>query len=377
MLQVNNSFLIHGITSRAQPSQYKPPLRQKTLPSAVVLLHNLPTLSTLTTNALKLAKEARYNHILQESINTALETPLDARPAADPPKYHSSHSGRNASSSSDGGRKGSAKGSKPDGSFEMFQVMRAVEKKDIMLLMEVKSQQFDLLVQAVGGNTPLLHAMRLGKSHRDIAILLTGAISRRVNDVSDNELDRMDPSTRSLLRAIRANLKVAISYGIQSSQTDLISSYLQVIVMSEGDRFIHESTNKVALALRAGAVGKPVASAGKVIDKWVSKELKEKEVASVGEYVANATADLVLLGLWSIATDTVVGDTIPTYYFCRDDRIAKTLEEHLEEMKRAGSYTRLSKSIRKQLETSLQICLMRNVGGRERVDMLRAALDDA
>ena len=160
--------------------------------------------------------------------------------------------------------------------------------------------------------------------------------------MSDNELDRLEPATRSILRSIRANLKVAIQFGLSSSQTDLIASYLQVIIMcatsrttvlncadasahlrSEGDKFIHAATNKVALALRAGPAGKPVASASAVLAKWISRELKEQEVASVGEYVANATSDLVLLGLWNVATDAVAGETIPTYYFARDDRITK------------------------------------------------------
>ena len=96
--------------------------------------------------------------------------------------------------------------------------------------------------------------------------------------MSDNELDRLDPATRSTLRAIRGNLKIAIQFGLSSSQTDLISSYLQVIIMSEGDKFIHASVNKIALALRAGPAGHPVASAFELLGKWMSRELKAQEV---------------------------------------------------------------------------------------------------
>lgn len=133
----------------------------------------------------------------------------------------------------------------------------------------------------------------------------------------------MDPALRSLLRSIRANLKIAINFGLANSQTDLISSYLQVIIMSEGEKFLLESMNKVASALKRGPPGQAVGTAQKVLEKWVGRELKEREVASVADYVANATGDLVLLGLWSVATDTIVGAAIPTYYFARDDRILK------------------------------------------------------
>ena len=50
------------------------------------------------------------------------------------------------------------------------------------------------------------------------------------------------------------------------------------------------------------------------------------QIASVSEYVANATGDLVLLGLWHVATDAVKGDAIPFYYFARDNRITKSVE---------------------------------------------------
>lgn len=223
-------------------------------------------------------------------------------------------------------------------------MLRALEKKDVMLLMEIRNQQFELLVGVVGGSTPLVHAMRLGKSRlsslsfsdlsvakqllrtkdRDIAILLTGAISRRVNDLTDSDLSTSTLSTKFLLKSIRANLKLAISYGLQTSQTDLLASYLQVIIMSEGDKFIKESAWKVGLALRGvGGGGRGVREAEEVMGKWVSRELKKGEIAAVGEYLANAVGDLVLMGMWNLATDSVKGESIPTYFFARDDRITK------------------------------------------------------
>ena len=45
-------------------------------------------------------------------------------------------------------------------------------------------------------------------------------------------------------------------------------------------------------------------------------------------------------------------------------------------MKKVGAYTKLSKLIRRQVETSIEIMLQRNVGGRERVELLKTALDE-
>lgn len=190
MLRVENTHIIASLTT-STPTKRKP--RQATLPSSVVLIRVLPGLASLAREGAKQAKRSKHSHILSESLATAFETPLDARAAAPAPKL------RHAEATKDERRRAnSSTGANADGSYEAFQVLRAIEKHDIMLLMDVKTRQFELLTTAVGGTTPLVHAMRLGKSResprsarmyflltnvstdRDIAILLTGAISRRV-----------------------------------------------------------------------------------------------------------------------------------------------------------------------------------------------------
>ena len=52
-----------------------------------------------------------------------------------------------------------------------------------------------------GGATPLLHAMRIGKSHQEVAIVLLGAFSRYVNQLQDD--DMLKPGTKVLLKALR------------------------------------------------------------------------------------------------------------------------------------------------------------------------------
>lgn len=43
--------------------------------------------------------------------------------------------------------------------------------------------------------------MRIGDSHREVAIILVGALSRFVNNLEDEEVQK--PQTKSLLKALR------------------------------------------------------------------------------------------------------------------------------------------------------------------------------
>lgn len=193
-----------------------------------------------------------------------------------------------------------------------------------MTLYDIRSSNFNLLLTPVGGITPLVYSMRLGKTHSEVAICLVGALSKRVNDITDEELEQAAPETKSQLRSIRVNLKLAISHGLATSDTSLLASFIQVSIMSEGDKWLLTSSHSIALALRAGPKGRPVHAAATAIDKYVSRELKSSQVASVDEYIANATGDLVLLGLWSVVTDKLMhAAPVPLYFFARDDRTVK------------------------------------------------------
>ena len=76
-----------------------------------------------------------------------------------------------------------------------------------MFLMEVRDKAFHLLVKRHGGVTPLVHAMRCGKSHQDVTIVILGAFSRYINHLSDEDFDR--PATKVLLRELRMKLRAS------------------------------------------------------------------------------------------------------------------------------------------------------------------------
>lgn len=72
-------------------------------------------------------------------------------------------------------------------------------------LLDVLFTAHQLLVRRSGGVTPLLHAMRIGKSHRDVAIILIGAFSRFVNHFEDDAM--VLPRTKVILKAIRVSIQ--------------------------------------------------------------------------------------------------------------------------------------------------------------------------
>ncbi|GAA5984101.1 hypothetical protein JCM10908_006051 [Rhodotorula pacifica] len=370
----------HYIENKSKRSDASPP-RHPALPSNPVLAKPLPPTSEISRRAEQYANSARKQHILNDALTSAVETPLDARPApsADGAK---AGEGSRIDDRSSGGGGSSARARKAGGQYEAFEVLRAIEKKDLAVILDVKSHQFDLLVTSAPGQPlPLVYAMRIGKSHSEMAIVLVGAMSRRVNDTTDDELAQKDQATLATLRALRANLKIAISASLSGpdGDTSLLSSFLQVIVMLEGTKFLQSSMATLSLALRYPQASKPVAAAQKLMLKWVSRELADRQVASVEEYIANAVGDLVLLGIWSIVQDQLPGaDSIPLYFFARDDRIQKAVEERLSHLRRnkAGALQRLSKQVRAQLDAALDILGRRSLNGRERVERLRRVIDE-
>ena len=207
-------------------------------------------------------------------------------------------------------------------------------------------------------------------------ILLCGAFSRYVNHLEDEDFQTQKKEIISVLRALRVNvsdhmpyhltdrslmscyhqLKLAIDNSLLPAfDSSLLSSYLQVLIMSEGDIWIHKAVHEVALWLRtwevqpgdtkppielerspdmnAGDIGYsvrkptgnktaevkpfkqgPVHKAESLIMAFCTKELKNVPLRSgkegglgVEEYVANSTMDLVLMAAWMILGESVPG----------------------------------------------------------------------
>ncbi|KAG5638992.1 hypothetical protein H0H81_007900 [Sphagnurus paluster] len=138
-----------------------------------------------------------------------------------------------------------------------------------------------LLLRKTGDATPLLHAMRIGQSHRDVAILLLGAFSRWINHLSDEDIPK--PRTKVILKALRTNLKLAIDYGLAKSQSDLTASFLQTLIMSEGDTWVWAQVSTISNALSAGTAGQPVKAADFAVRRFATKELGKAQLIATLE----------------------------------------------------------------------------------------------
>lgn len=255
-----------------------------------------------------------------------------------------------------------------------FEVLRAIERKDIVYLMEIRDRSFPLLLRKTGDATPLLHAMRIGQSHRDVAIVLLGAFSRWINHLGDDDIPTS--RTKVILKALRTNLKLAIDFGLAKSQSDLTASFLQTLIMSEGDKWVWAQASTVTRALSAGTAGQPVNTAESAVRKFATKELgKAHLIATLEDYVANATVDLLMLGAWSGALESVHGDAIPSYYFARDDRLYKAFVENLDKYKIAIQHS-LTRRLKWQLRVLRSVLEGRTTTYRRKVELLASQLDE-
>ncbi|TFY56806.1 hypothetical protein EVJ58_g7417 [Rhodofomes roseus] len=225
-----------------------------------------------------------------------------------------------------------------------------------------------------GGDTPLLHAMRCGPGHQDVAIVILGAFSRFINHLSDEDFVR--PGTKILLRALRVNLRAAIDMGLHTRQVDLVASFLQTLVMSEGERWVSMQAASVAAAMRRETEDKPVKTAENAVRGFATKELgKANTIMTCEDYIANATGDLLMMGAWHAAVEAgVEGELIPTWYFARDDRVYRAFAERLKEHKKELEQ-RCSKRLKWQLRLLDFAMAQRASTWHQKVGMVEQELD--
>jgi hypothetical protein len=78
--------------------------------------------------------------------------------------------------------KGKGKGTECTKGFERppqaWELYKAIDGHDIDYIMRVRDHAFGLLLQKNGGEFPIVYAARQGEKHRDVVILLVGALSR-------------------------------------------------------------------------------------------------------------------------------------------------------------------------------------------------------
>lgn len=375
---VNNASVILSIVERFSPDFAQRSVTRARVSPDPCLPARLPTTGFLQREAEQNAPKAVLRQLRRSPTPPSPTTEYhDATEDTQP------HTGRRRSVSSESDQTSPTRSlftisrSQPSGGWkepQPFEVFRAVERKDIMFLMEVRDRAFPLLLRKTGDATPLLHAMRIGQSHRDVAIILLGAFSRWINHLEDGEIGL--PRTRVILKALRTNLKLGIDYGLYKSQSDLVASFMQTLVMSEGEKWIRAQVSSVSLALRSGNAGKPVSTAEAAVRKFATKELSKADaIAALEDYVANATTDLLLLGAWAIALESIEGEPIPVYYFARDDRVFKSFMDRVNAHQATIRRT-LSRRLKWQFRVLQNVLEGRNTTYRRKVEIVTEELDE-
>lgn len=111
--------------------------------------------------------------------------------------------GRSSKGASDptdtGGDDGSTRPfARPPQAYELYQ---AIDKHDIEFIMRVRDHAFHLLLQKNAGELPIVYASRIGRTHRDVVVLLIGALSRYVNRLDEEDFEKRE--TKGVLRSLR------------------------------------------------------------------------------------------------------------------------------------------------------------------------------
>ena len=199
-----------GPASSTHPNSSTPILSPR-LPPSPILVQPLPSTSALELEGQAQSELELDRQIKQAARERALAEALQeqqweversqAREAS-----NSLSVLRNLGSRPSGNGKGDTSG--PTKSFERppqaYELYQAIDRKDIDFLMRVRDHAFGLLLQKNAGEFPILYAARIGQSHRDVVILLVGALSRYVNHLEEEDFEKKE--TRGTLKALRANV---------------------------------------------------------------------------------------------------------------------------------------------------------------------------
>ncbi|PWN24138.1 hypothetical protein BCV69DRAFT_21068 [Microstroma glucosiphilum] len=287
---------------------------------------------------------------------------------------------------------------KPAKQYERHDLLRAIERQDHETIIAIRNSNFDLLIDSAPGasasapaQTPLGYAISLGPKWAGTQIVLTGALSKFVNSLPDPEemaelanaieggaaggagkKRRMeyDPRTMGRLRKLRGNLKLAVDHSLATSQSGLLASYVQVLLISGGAAFIDDSVSSLRNSIHSlygtsssrpgssmiiSSTHSPTNESRTYVLQFVNEGLKKRErVAAVHDLVENATGDLVLMALWEVVRLTSqevsaisassasvdsslledLSSPLPPYFLARDDRITGAFLERLNSLAR-------------------------------------------
>lgn len=209
---------IHHESLSGPPSTSGPSTSPR-LPPQPILLHPLPSISTLQKEGHAQSELELHRQQTQVARENALAEALQEQQWEIQRTAVREGMGTwsRKTAESKGKERATAGFERPPQAWELY---KAIDKHDIEYIMRVRDHAFGLLLQKNGGEFPIVYAARQGEKHRDVVILLVGAMSRQVLEqisvffVADqgryvNYLDEEDygkKETRDILKMLRESL---------------------------------------------------------------------------------------------------------------------------------------------------------------------------
>ena len=148
------------------------------LPPSPILLHPLPPSSALTKEGqaqseLELDKQQRQLEREKQLAEALEETQWEIQRQSAREEMGTWKPNRQSNNTTRGKE---TKGfDRPPQAWELY---KAIDGHDIEFIMRVRDHAFGLLLQKNAAEFPIIYAARQGERHRDVVILLVGALSR-------------------------------------------------------------------------------------------------------------------------------------------------------------------------------------------------------
>jgi len=119
-----------------------------------------------------------------------------------------------------------------------------------------------------------------------------------------------------------------------------------------------------------------VHTAEAAVRRFATKGLGKADlIASLEDYVANATGDLLMLGAWNLVIESIPCDHIPVYYFARDSRVYVAFVEGLDKNQPAIQ-NKLGKRLKWQLRVLRTGLEGKGITYRRKIELLIGELDE-
>jgi hypothetical protein len=215
----------------------------------------------------------------------------------------------------------------PKQGYQLGDLLKAIDEGNHETLSVIRDNNFSLFLTGRGLLNPLQYAMN---THNDAMIVgVIGVLSSWVN--------RLDAATlatregREILKQVRGNLHLAIRFAIENHVPAALASYVQTLVMSEGDTWLREVVETVAREVGAGRLNDALGHAERAMQRFLVDALKKGGGAEVEDYRLNATTDLLMMGCAH-----ALGKPIGVHCFARDRRVLDELRARIRDLKRAA-----------------------------------------